>query len=131
MNQLLCCICALLLIKLNHFISAIPLIKYDEDEARRMLSMSAAAYSTTPELCLNQTFPFNEVWRIETGVNRTCDIVKNNCSTFIAISDEKKEIIIAFREAKTKLQDFLVYTYLPGPDNNFYSMGKVNIFVYF
>jgi hypothetical protein len=125
MNQFFHCTFVLFHIQTKYFASAIPLIKYDEAEARRMLAMSAAAYSLTPHECLNQTFPFHEIWRIESGTNSECDILSNTCSAFIAISDEKAEIIVSFRGTTTKRQLFLETAYILAPKEDFYGMGKV------
>uniref|UniRef100_A0A914VRU3 Fungal lipase-like domain-containing protein n=1 Tax=Plectus sambesii TaxID=2011161 RepID=A0A914VRU3_9BILA len=104
--------------------------QYDETLARRMLDMSAAAYSQSPQNCFNQTFPVGQTWQVRNDFNTRCDFIKDFCSAFIAVSDDQREIVIAFRGTNTNGQLLLEGLESLAPEILFNNMGHVMKYFY-
>uniref|UniRef100_A0A0N5A2Y6 Lipase_3 domain-containing protein n=1 Tax=Parastrongyloides trichosuri TaxID=131310 RepID=A0A0N5A2Y6_PARTI len=91
-----------------------------------MMSMSAAAYSKTPETCLSKVMPKDEKWEIITNDIVPCDKDKNTCAVFTAVSHKKEEIIISFRGTETYKQLLIEMEESMKPFEPFYNYGKVD-----
>lgn len=77
---------------------------YTEFEAQSMLAMSAAAYSSTPNECIQRALPNARTWTFLSQWELVCDNKSNNCSAFIAQSNYRQEIIVAFRGTNKRSQ---------------------------
>jgi hypothetical protein len=100
--------------------------QYDEALARKMLAMSAASYSTTPQNCLAAAFPTTDNWTLVTDINNECDFLSDTCAAVIAISDNDQQISIAFRGTTTTGQLLLEGLDSIEPEINFNGLGTVN-----
>lgn len=69
-----------------------------------MLSMSAAAYSSTPDTCIRRVLPDAHTWHCVSRWDIICDQQNNTCSAFIAQSNYRQEMIIAFRGTNKRSQ---------------------------
>ncbi len=82
------------------------LTSYNETEARYLLAMSAAAYSSSPDRCLH-VLPQWNTWQLLSQTNIVCDSHSNNCSAFVVQSTSMQQLIVAFRGTNKRRQLYL------------------------
>ncbi|CAB3398655.1 unnamed protein product [Caenorhabditis bovis] len=99
---------------------------YNETEARMLLNLAAAAYSTNPDGCLQRTFPVQEGQRVLKTFSENCDFLGNPCSGYIVVSDVLRQITFVFRGTKTNSQLLLEGWTTLQPKTEFYGIGNVN-----
>lgn len=99
---------------------------YDETLARKMLSMSAAAYSSSSKNCLKSDPLKEDDWKHSQYLDEECDILSSTCAALIAVSDKKRQIAIAFRGTTTKSQLFLEAVGSLSPGMEFFGIGFVH-----
>uniref|UniRef100_A0AAF5PUP3 Fungal lipase-type domain-containing protein n=1 Tax=Wuchereria bancrofti TaxID=6293 RepID=A0AAF5PUP3_WUCBA len=100
--------------------------RYDETEAKILLNLTAGAYSTDPEKCVNNTLPKWQKWLICNTKSTICDAFQNFCSLYIIRSDVMKEIIIVFRGTTTTKQLIVEGWQSMRSKKNFFNIGMVN-----
>ncbi|RCN30529.1 triacylglycerol lipase [Ancylostoma caninum] len=96
---------------------------YNEETARTLLQMSAAAYGDLQQVCLNRIH--SSPYTVLTPLEGRCDGLFDTCAGYIAASDVDRQLIIVFRGSKTDWQivfQGLEY-FVP---IEFYGMGKIN-----
>ncbi|KAL7075995.1 hypothetical protein ACQ4LE_004499 [Meloidogyne hapla] len=97
---------------------------YNEPYARKLLALSAGAYSPTPPNgCERRWMPDAHLW---SSVNQTCDALESTCSSYTVVSEPRCELIIVFRGTKTKEQLFLEGWQSLQPGTDFDGIGLVN-----
>ncbi|KIH60484.1 triacylglycerol lipase [Ancylostoma duodenale] len=96
---------------------------YDEQTARMLLNMSAAAYGNLQQTCLNGIH--SSPYTVLSPLKGRCDGWLDTCAGYIAASDVDKHLIIVFRGSMTWLQiAFQGAEYFTPVE--FYGMGNVN-----
>ncbi|CAI5452157.1 unnamed protein product [Caenorhabditis angaria] len=99
---------------------------YNETEAKLLLNLSAAAYSTDPTPCIQRTFPSNENTQVATSFSVKCDFVGNPCAGYVTVSTVLQQITVVFRGTKTNSQLILEGWATTQPSSDFYGLGLVN-----
>ncbi|PAV64462.1 hypothetical protein WR25_07040 isoform J [Diploscapter pachys] len=99
---------------------------YDENEARVLVNLAAAAYGDQHQACLNKSFPAHENRAILDTQKEDCDSLGNTCEGYVVLSPVAKELIIVFRGTKTKAQLLLEGWDSLQPGADFFGMGNVN-----
>uniref|UniRef100_F1L4U1 Lipase n=1 Tax=Ascaris suum TaxID=6253 RepID=F1L4U1_ASCSU len=102
------------------------LTDYDEANAKMLLNLAAAAYSNTPETCVNITMPSSQKWYIIIEESTICDAHDSSCSGYTIRSDVARQYIVVFRGTKTKKQLLIEGWKSLKPGVDFYGVGKVN-----
>uniref|UniRef100_A0A0N4Z635 Lipase_3 domain-containing protein n=1 Tax=Parastrongyloides trichosuri TaxID=131310 RepID=A0A0N4Z635_PARTI len=99
---------------------------YNQDLAKKLLRLSAGAYSTDPTPCIKEAFNDNGNYEIFNNQTTICDKGGNVCTYYTIVSNQTKEIIIVFRGTKTndQLLREAVASLLDGVD--FKGIGLVN-----
>ncbi|CAB3398913.1 unnamed protein product [Caenorhabditis bovis] len=108
---------------------AIPLGKqtgYDDEEARKLLDLAAAAYGTEHVSCINRSFGNGENYYIKAMVQKNCDNLDSTCEGFVVVSENLRHIIVVFRGTKTKTQLLLEGWQSINEGADFFGMGPVN-----
>uniref|UniRef100_A0A914X2F3 Fungal lipase-like domain-containing protein n=1 Tax=Plectus sambesii TaxID=2011161 RepID=A0A914X2F3_9BILA len=101
-------------------------VNYDEKLAKKMLSMSAAAYFPSSNNCLKTNLLKEDEWKHSHSADNKCDILASTCAAYIAISDKKKQIAVAFRGTTTKSQLLLQAIDSLSPGEEFFGIGFVH-----
>lgn len=105
------------------------LSKYDPELSLKMLLLSAVAYDPVhPQECLDNSLP-SAKFQLQTVVTKECDLVDNECSSYVAVSHAMKVIVIAFRGSENFGQAFVEFVEtLISPKKPFLSEGKVQTY---
>ncbi|TKR82331.1 hypothetical protein L596_016071 [Steinernema carpocapsae] len=105
--------------------------EYDDEVARLMLKLSAAAYNSRPEFCLAKLMPAEQDWRIFDQKEMPCDIKGNTCALYVSVSKIQRRLIVSFRGTVGKEQlDEETFESLQ-PDNDWYGMGLIDRYFYY
>ncbi|CAI5451065.1 unnamed protein product [Caenorhabditis angaria] len=110
-------------------VNCIPLGKqtsYNDEEARKLVNLAAAAYGTKHAPCINKSYGNGENFHIETIVRKECDHLDSTCEAFVVVSENTLRIIVVFRGTKTKTQLLLEGWQSINDGVDFFDMGNVN-----
>ncbi|KAE9550211.1 hypothetical protein FO519_006578 [Halicephalobus sp. NKZ332] len=100
---------------------------YNENEARTLLNLSAGAYATSPQACLNRTFGSDaSLYRLYTAANAVCDAIDSVCSGYTVVDDREMRVFVVFRGTKTDQQLLLEGWNSLEPLDDFYGVGLGN-----
>uniref|UniRef100_A0A1I7YIJ9 Lipase_3 domain-containing protein n=1 Tax=Steinernema glaseri TaxID=37863 RepID=A0A1I7YIJ9_9BILA len=100
--------------------------EYDDEYARLMLRLSAAAYNPTPEVCVQKLMPSGEQWKVWDYKEVVCDTKGNTCAMYYMVSHVEKKCIIAFRGTIDKNQLDEETSQSLEADADWYGMGLVD-----
>uniref|UniRef100_A0A0R3S087 Lipase_3 domain-containing protein n=1 Tax=Elaeophora elaphi TaxID=1147741 RepID=A0A0R3S087_9BILA len=104
-----------------------PLVKkYNETEAKILVSLTAAAYSNDPDKCVSNILPKWQEWMVYSKTSTICDAFRNSCSFYMIRSDIIKEIIIVFRGTTTVKQLIMEGWQSIRSKRDFFGVGMVN-----
>uniref|UniRef100_A0A7E4W0Y4 Lipase_3 domain-containing protein n=1 Tax=Panagrellus redivivus TaxID=6233 RepID=A0A7E4W0Y4_PANRE len=98
-------VCSLLLNFVTCQTPSLPSLAFDPAFARNYLyPISSAAFSLYPQACLNDVFGRNNS-KVISYTQKACDdLNKETCAGYLAISDTRKAIILAFRGSNDNFQ---------------------------
>uniref|UniRef100_A0A914QP68 Fungal lipase-like domain-containing protein n=1 Tax=Panagrolaimus davidi TaxID=227884 RepID=A0A914QP68_9BILA len=104
-----------------------PRTRYNETEARQLINLSAGAYSTSPQGCINITFGNSAyLYTLFSSNNLVCDIAKSSCASYILVNDQQQRVYVVFRGTKTDQQLLLEGWQSLAPKVNFFNAGSAN-----
>uniref|UniRef100_A0A914R4N0 Uncharacterized protein n=1 Tax=Panagrolaimus davidi TaxID=227884 RepID=A0A914R4N0_9BILA len=104
-----------------------PRTKYNETEARQLIHLSAGAYSTSPQGCINKVFGKSaNLYKLFSSSDLLCDFVNSTCSSYILLNEQQKRVYIVFRGTETIQQLILEGYESHAPKVNFFNVGLAN-----
>jgi len=100
--------------------------QYNENLAKTLVNMAAAAYADSPLPCIARTFPAQQQWQLVKYEQVQCDDFKNTCASFILRSDVLRQFIISYRGTNDDNQLFLEGWESTAPKVGYYGLGQVH-----
>uniref|UniRef100_A0A7E4VUE2 Lipase_3 domain-containing protein n=1 Tax=Panagrellus redivivus TaxID=6233 RepID=A0A7E4VUE2_PANRE len=100
---------------------------YNESEAHFMSELSAGAYATSPQGCINTIYGNQASNILILGTaDLGCDILGDSCASYVAVNPMEPRIYVVFRGTKTDQQLLLEGWVSIHHGEDFYGLGDAN-----